>query len=149
MPVERNHEPTPEQLRDRIPEDDLTVTFSRSHGPGGQNVNKTSTRVTVAMDLRAADQLSADEKRRIRRKLAGYINKEGVLRVTASEFRTQRANRREATERLYELLADALRRRRPRKKTKVPQRARERRLSEKKRRGERKDARKPVSGSDT
>ena len=117
-----------------ISEDELVFKVSRSSGPGGQNVNKLNTRVTVFLDVARSASLSDAQKRRIRQALATRMNKDGVLRVVAQKHRTQEANRRAALERLRELLAEALKPRVVRKKTKVPAGARERRLKEKKQR---------------
>ncbi len=118
-----------------IREDELVFKFSRSGGPGGQNVNKVSTRVTVLFDVAKCESFSESQKRRILKQLRTRANKDGVVRVASQRYRTQKANSRAAVERLGELLSDALRTRPIRKKTAVPRYARERRLEEKKRRG--------------
>jgi len=119
-----------------IPEDKLVYRFSRSGGPGGQNVNKVNTRVTLFFDVKGSGAFSEAEKGRILRRLRTRANKKGVVRVVCQKCRTQKANREGAYERLTELLEEALRKRRVRKKTKVPTYSREKRLAEKKRRGE-------------
>ena len=117
-----------------ISEDDLVFKASRSSGPGGQNVNKVNTRVTLFFDVAECEVLSDIQKRRILARLSTRSDKNGVIRVVSQKFRTQKANRRTALERLQELLREALKTRPVRKKTKVPERARLRRLEEKKRR---------------
>ena len=117
-----------------IPEDGLVFKASRSGGPGGQNVNKVNTRVTVFFDVVNCDSLSETQKRRILTRLATRIDKNGVLRVVSQKFRTQKANRRVAVERLQQLLADALKIRPVRKKTRIPYAVKQRRLEEKRRR---------------
>ena len=117
-----------------IPEDELVFKASRSGGPGGQNVNKVNTRVTLFFDVANCENLSGTQKRRILSRLATRIDKNGVLRVVSQKYRTQKANRRVAVERLQQLLADALKIRPARKKTRVPYAAKQRRLEEKKRR---------------
>ena len=117
-----------------VSEDELVFKFSRSGGPGGQNVNKVNTRVTVFFDVANCESLSVAQKRRIVRRLATRADKNGVVRVISQKYRTQKANRAAAVGRLAELLAGALRRRTVRKKTKVPRYAVEKRLMEKKRR---------------
>ncbi len=117
-----------------IPEDELTFRTSRSGGPGGQNVNKLNTRVTLRFDVVGSPSLSDEQKQRIRRGLATRIDKNGTLHVVAQKHRSQEANRRAAVERFQELLHGVLKPRPVRRKTKVPAAARERRLKEKKHR---------------
>ena len=117
-----------------ISEDELVFKVSRSGGPGGQNVNKVNTRVTLFFDVANCENLSGAQKRRILTRLATRADKNGVLRVVSQKFRTQRANRKAAVERLQELLADALKTRPIRKKSKVSYAAKQRRLEEKRRR---------------
>ncbi len=129
----------------RIPEEELAFSFQRSGGPGGQNVNKVSTRVTLLFDLAGTASLTEQQKQRIRDKLAGRINSEGVLRVVSSRHRTQTANRKAAVERFGELLSDALHVEKNRRKTKVPRAERHKRREEKARRARTKQLRRPPS----
>ncbi len=117
-----------------IDADDLVSRFSRSSGPGGQNVNKVNTRVTVFFDVANCRNLSDYQKKRILTRLATRADKNGVLRVVSQKHRTQKANRIEAVQRLVELLRMALEKRAVRKKTEVPYAAKMKRLEEKKRR---------------
>jgi ribosome-associated protein len=120
-----------EQLKQRVPASAFTLTFERSSGPGGQNVNKVNTRATLTFDVAGASGLTPAEQQLVRSKLAGRVSREGALRVTSSRFRTQAANRRAVVERCYELLASALRSSKPRKATKPTAAARRRRLQTK------------------
>ena len=119
-----------------IPESDLTFRASRSGGPGGQHVNKTSTRVTLPFDLEASPHLTPGQKERARVRLASRLSAEGVLRVTAQRHRSQAANRRLAVERFAFLLGEALAERPERFLTAVTPGAKKRRLEDKKERGE-------------
>jgi len=117
-----------------ICEDELVFKFSRSGGPGGQNVNKVNTRVTLLFDVVNCESFSDVQKKQILKRLATRASKDGVVRVVSQRYRTQKANRRVAVERLVGLLREALRTKPARRKTVVPQRARRKRLEEKKRR---------------
>jgi len=117
-----------------ISEDSLDFKFSRSGGPGGQKVNKVSTRVTVLLDVVGCESFSEVQKKQILRRLVTRANKDGVIRVISQKYRTQKANRAAAVERLVELLRGALKTKPIRKKTKVPQWAKRKRLEEKKKR---------------
>lgn len=117
-----------------ISEDELVFKVSRSSGPGGQNVNKLNTRVTLFLDVAASSSFSDSQKERIRTALSTRVDKHGVLRIVSQKHRTQEANRRAVVERLRALLAEALKPQPVRKKTRVPARARQRRLRDKKHR---------------
>ena len=116
----------------QISESELVFKTSRSGGPGGQNVNKVNTRVTVFFDVGASVSLSGTEKSRILRKLATRSSKAGLLRVVSQKHRTQKANRNAAVERFVDLLQGALKTSPPRRKTKVPFSEKRKRLQEKK-----------------
>lgn len=123
-----------------VPAELLRAQTSRSGGPGGQNVNKTETRVTIEVDVDALP-LAEEPKARVRDKLATRINKEGVLRVTSQVARSQADNRDHALARMEELLRAALTEEKPRKKTRVSRAAKAKRLEEKKRASEKKKMR--------
>ena len=124
-----------------IRDDELFFKASRSAGPGGQNVNKVNTRITLLFDVANCDSFSDMQKRRILSRLATRSDKNGLLRVVSQRFRTQSANRRAAVERLQQLLADALKTRPIRKKTRIPFAAKKRRLEQKKQRSQLKQRR--------
>lgn len=119
-----------------IPDNELSFEFSRSSGPGGQNVNKVSTKVTLLFDVAGSPSLTGEQRSRIMNRLGTRITKTGLLRVTSQRHRSQRANREAAVEKFSELVREALQQQRPRRRTHVPRAARERRIQEKKRRGE-------------
>jgi ribosome-associated protein len=124
-----------------IPDSEFVFKASRSSGPGGQNVNKVNTRITLLFDVAASPSLSNPQKHRILSRLSTRADRHGVIRVASQKERTQEANRRAAVERLRQLLTEALKRRPVRKKTAPTAGARERRLKEKKRRSVQKQQR--------
>ncbi|MEN6437243.1 MAG: alternative ribosome rescue aminoacyl-tRNA hydrolase ArfB [Syntrophobacter sp.] len=124
-----------------IPDDELRFTASHSSGPGGQNVNKVSSRVTLWFDVVNSPSLTQDQKDLVMRRLATRISKDGVLRVISQQTRSQLENKELAVERFAELLRDALRQVPVRKKTRVSKGAKLRRLEEKKQRGSLKQGR--------
>ena len=119
-----------------IPLSELDFRFSRSGGPGGQHVNRTATRVELLFDVAHSPSLTEEQRQRLLKRLAGRIDSEGILRVTAQSERSQLRNRQEAIERLQTLLRQALHIPKRRRRSRVPRWARERRLAEKRRRSE-------------
>ncbi|MGE4538237.1 MAG: alternative ribosome rescue aminoacyl-tRNA hydrolase ArfB [Desulfovibrio sp.] len=127
-----------------IPLAELTFTASRSSGPGGQHVNKVSSRVTLLFDLDASPSLSPAAKERIRAGLGGRIGKDGVLQVSSQTSRSQTANKELAVERFVMLLRAVLTPKPPRRKTRATLASKLRRLDTKKRHGARKRERSRV-----
>jgi len=117
-----------------IRDDELRFTASRSSGPGGQNVNKVNSRVTLRFDVANSPHLSTVQKNRVLARLASRVSGEGVLRVVSQGYRSQAANRVAAVERLVGLLRRALEPARERKQTGVPRAARRKRLETKRHR---------------
>jgi ribosome-associated protein len=127
-----------------IPPDELSWRFSRSPGPGGQSVNTTDSRVELSYDLAASDALGPVRKERAMRALAARLT-DGVITVTASEYRSQLRNREAAAGRLSALLTEAtVPPRPPRRPTRPSRAARERRLADKQRRSQTKRLRRPT-----
>ena len=118
-----------------IPKDELKFTFSRSRGPGGQHVNKASTRVTLGFDVINSPSLTSEQKNLVLDRLASRISKKGIFRVISQKTRSQAANKEVALERFIDLLQQALRQKSKRRPTKIPLAARQRRVDEKKQRG--------------
>jgi ribosome-associated protein len=131
-----------------IPDEELTFVFSRAGGPGGQNVNKVATRVTLLFDVAGSRGLTPDQKERILSRLATRVSRAGVLRVVCQTARSQAANRALAIERFAALLRSALRREKPRTATRVSAAEKERRLAEKRLRARLKRGRRPPPDSD-
>ena len=131
-----------------IPEREIRFKFSRSGGPGGQNVNKVNTRVTLRFNVDASESLTEEQKALIKKRLSSRISRNGILMVTADLHRTQKANRDAALKRFSQLMATALKKAIPRKKTHVGRAARERRLREKRHRSMIKKARRKSFESD-
>lgn len=117
-----------------IPDNCLRVLASRSSGPGGQNVNKLNTRITLIFDLPNCPTLTDDQKQRVLKKLSGYADKDGCLHITSQQHRSQYANRLDAAERLAALIAEAVKPVVKRRKTAVPRAAIRKRLESKRKR---------------
>jgi len=90
-----------------IDEREIEESFVRSSGPGGQNVNKVSTAVQLRFDARRSPSLPDDVSARLQKLAGGRLTKDGVIVINARRFRTQEANRRDALDRLVELIAAA------------------------------------------
>ena len=120
-----------------IPVSEIELRFSRSSGPGGQHAQKTETRVEATFDVEASTGLTAAQKARVLQRAGS------VLRAVAQDERSQARNRELAVERLVSSLREALRVERRRRPTKPTAASRERRIKQKRRRGETKQLRRP------
>jgi len=94
-----------------IPLREIQFVYGTSSGPGGQHVNKVATKATLLFSVPCSSSLSKTQQNRISNKLSTRINKEGVLRVTSSKYRSQRANRDAVIARFAELMLEALKER--------------------------------------
>ena len=121
-----------------IPLEEIDLAFSTSGGPGGQHANRSSTRVDLAWNVDRSPALGPRQRQRLRARLASRIDGAGNLRLSSGATRSQLRNREAALERLAELVDEALRVPKARRPTRPTAAARERRLREKKRRGDRK-----------
>ncbi len=117
-----------------LPDRDLSESFVRASGPGGQNVNKVSTAVELRFNL-AESELSSEVKSRLAALAGSRVTDDGELVIEAREHRTQARNREAARQRLVELITQALVRPRRRRKTKPTKAARQERIDTKQRRG--------------
>ncbi len=131
-----------------IPSSELRFRTARSGGPGGQHVNKTSTKVEVLWNVARSESLSDTQRELLLTKLSTRIDARGLLRVASTDSRSQLQNRETAVDRINEIVRNALRVPKPRKKTRPPKRAVEGRLAEKKKRAEKKERRKNVEGDE-
>eukprot|EP00752_Nemacystus_decipiens_P016633 g14873.t1 len=129
-----------------LPEAALSFTFSRSSGPGGQNVNKVNSRATLTIRLDDLHEALPPYARHRLAVVASRYLSQDTLQISASDSRSQIANRRACMDRLREVLVEALRRPKVRKKTRPSARAVQRRLDAKKHRSQVKARR---SGKDT
>lgn len=121
-----------------IPRSELQYRATRSGGPGGQHVNTSSTRIELLWDLSNSQAVTEEQRQRLRTKLAARLDADGMVRVVASDRRSQGQNRQAAEERLTALVKHALHIPKVRRATKPTRAAKEKRLAEKKRRGEKK-----------
>jgi ribosome-associated protein len=125
----------------RIPEDELTWTFVRSGGPGGQNVNKVASKAVLRWNVVASRSLPDDIKARLQQQQRHRLTTEGDLLLTSQRYRDQERNRLDCLEKLRAMLHAAAVKPKARRKTKPSRAAKERRLAAKKRRSALKSAR--------
>lgn len=127
-------------MKDLGPE--IEFNFTRSSGPGGQNVNKVSTRVELRFNVLNSALLSRNQKEKILKKLKNRISNSGDLILTSNRTRSQHKNKDIVTEKFYKLLEGALARAKPRINTKPTLASKEKRLKNKKILSEKKETRK-------
>lgn len=119
-----------------IPGDELSLQFTRSRGPGGQNVNKVESRVELRWSLADSRALRDADRRWLLNRLASQLTQDGELIVTSERYRTQARNRADATDKLADLVRQALIRPKARRATRPSRGSIQRRLDAKKQRGE-------------
>ncbi|GGG14935.1 aminoacyl-tRNA hydrolase [Dokdonia pacifica] len=121
---------------------ELTFKASRSSGPGGQHVNKTSTRIELYWSLKDSLVFSEDQKIRLREKLHNRLTKEQILILSSGRTRSQLKNKEQVIKRFFELLEEALTPPKKRKKSKPTYASKVKRLQSKKQHSEKKASRK-------
>jgi ribosome-associated protein len=124
-----------------IPVSEIEFSAIRAQGAGGQNVNKVASAIHLRFDIANCSAIPSEIKSRLLARGDRRITTDGIVVIKAQSFRTQERNRREAMERLTELLASALVVAKPRKKTKLSRTAKKKRLDNKRKRGQLKQKR--------
>jgi len=125
----------------KIPLSEFTYQFARSSGPGGQNVNKVNTKVLLRWEVTKSESLPEAVRQRFLESHGNRINSEGELLLTSTRYRDQKRNIEDCLEKLAELLRAVAKPPRKRRKTKPTRGSKERRLKQKKQRGDTKDGR--------
>ena len=129
-----------------IPEDEITITASRSSGPGGQNVNKVATKVTLRFSVAKTPSLTDAQKGLVMERLRNSINRQGTLVIHDESGRSQAANRMRVIKKFAAMMARSLAVPRKRVPTRASRAQKEKRLQEKKIRSRLKSERRKEAG---
>ncbi|WP_308483869.1 alternative ribosome rescue aminoacyl-tRNA hydrolase ArfB [Cyclobacterium qasimii] len=131
-----------EKIKNEVFTTEFTFLASRSSGPGGQNVNKVNSRVTLFFNVPNSQCLSEDEKSKLLEKCSQKLDKEGTLQIDAQTSRSQLDNKKTAIKKFYELMEKVFKKKKKRIATRPGKAAKERRLKGKRVRSEKKAMRK-------
>ena len=123
---------------------EVDITAARSRGPGGQNVNKVSSACQMTWNVFSSSGVTSEEKTEIAKKLVNRMNQYGEVYLRSDEYRDFPRNRARCLEKLQELLASALHKDKPRRKTKPTKSSKRKRLDTKSRRSETKQNRQRI-----
>jgi ribosome-associated protein len=136
MPVTKTS--MPPNINTSIIRRELVFTASRSDGPGGQNVNKVNSKITLKFDILNSKVLDEDQKNAVIGKLASEVTKDGVLILTSQEYRSQLQNKEVVISKFEKLLSRAFEKKKKRKATKPSKSSVQERITQKKRNAEKK-----------
>ena len=126
------------KIDSKLLQSELEFNASRSDGPGGQNVNKVNSKITLRFDVAHSATLTAEEKELLLTKLGNHLTKDGVLIIHAKESRSQLQNKEDVISKLDAIFGKAQVKVKPRKKSRPSKTAKEKRIQSKKINGEKK-----------
>jgi ribosome-associated protein len=127
-----------------LEDDEIKLEFIQASGPGGQNVNKLATAVQLRFDVRRSPSLPEEVRQRLEKQAGKRLSDDGILIIEARRYRTQEHNRQDAIDRLVAMVRKATEKPKPRRRTRPSAESIQRRLDEKRRRGEIKSLRRKV-----
>ena len=128
-----------------INEDEIHLNYIRASGPGGQKVNKVSSAVQLRFNAGNSPSLPEDVRARLMKIAGKRVTDDGIIIIEASQQRTQEGNRKDAINRLVELIREAAKKPKERKKTEPTKKAKQRRLDEKHQQSQKKKERKKIT----